>query len=144
MEVDNQTDNFPENSCLICYNEVDKIIILCKNCKYLYCDKCANQIKFSCAICNRLQNKVTFQEVGTHPLHNTFYASIFFFIFSLLFYILVFGLFSYYIFINYSPYYKFILYARNNGLIEQISKINHSIVENDICYKKDFFTSQFF
>lgn len=134
MKEENQTNNFIEDKCLICYNKVEKIIVLCNNCKYLYCDKCANQIKFLCAICIRSENKVNLQEQYFHPLQNTIYYSIFFFLLSFIIYILIFGFFSYFIFINYSLYYKFLVYIKSIRMIENLSIINQTIIKDNICY----------
>lgn len=109
-----------EDSCLICFNTVDKIIILCKSCKFLYCVDCANKVKFCCTVCNRNKNKIINQNRDYHPLQNTCFSAFLFFILSGLLYVIIFGVFSYYFFINYSPYYQFILYVKNNQMLEEI------------------------
>lgn len=41
-----------DKMCIICWYEIG-IIILCNNCKYLYCKKCAKKINNTCSICFR-------------------------------------------------------------------------------------------
>jgi hypothetical protein len=118
--------------CLICYENVDKIIILCKSCKFLYCSTCATKIKFSCAVCNRTNKKIITNN-NTHPLRNTYYASIIFFLLSCILYIVVFTLFSYYFFINHSPIYKFYVWTKENG-IDYILLLNKTTTDTlDYC-----------
>ncbi len=45
--------NNNEKTCIICYDDYG-FYKLCKNCKYLYCGKCAYKIKYNCSICIRL------------------------------------------------------------------------------------------
>lgn len=124
--IHNSTNNFNEqnqnsdnNTCLICYIPVDKIIILCKDCKFLYCDTCAQQIKYCCAICNRRKEIIlnNYHDPNRMPLYLTFAFSIFCFLLMILVYVIVFTTFSYYFFINYNHTYKFILYAKQNKII---------------------------
>ncbi len=123
----NDLDTNEEDSCLICFNPVDKIIILCKSCKFLYCTECANKVKFCCAVCNRNKNKINIRNRDHHPLQNTCLAAFLFFIMSGLVYIIIFGTFSYYFYINYSPYYQFIIYAKNSDLLDELVYKNKTL-----------------
>ncbi len=46
------------DNCIICYDEEYVHIKICSNCKFLYCNKCADKLKYKCAICIRDKNKI--------------------------------------------------------------------------------------
>ncbi len=126
--LDNSNNN-SDNSCLICYIQVDKIIILCKDCKYIYCESCAKNISYCCAICNRKKEVIlnNYHNPNRMPLYLTFTFSIFFFLLMVLLYIVVFTAFSYYFFVRYDPVYKFIIYAKQNNLASKVIYLNDSV-----------------
>ena len=127
----NNSNESTDNICLICYIPVNKIIILCKDCKFLYCESCANKIKYCCAVCNRRKEVVlnNYHNPNRIPLYLTCTFSIFFFLFMILLYVIVFTTFSYYFFVNYDPTYKFILFAKQNNLINKIVYLNQNITK---------------
>ena len=65
---------YNEKTCIICYDEFG-IIQLCKKCKYVYCDKCANKINYDCSICYRdIIKKLSRSEfILSYTLDNEFF-----------------------------------------------------------------------
>ena len=53
----NSDDSFnPDIFCLICL-EQNGVVVLCKRCKYKYCQDCAEKINNACSICIRMKKK---------------------------------------------------------------------------------------
>lgn len=79
------------NLCIICWFQDGKII-LCVNCKLLYCDECAKKINNNCCICYRSKNtkQIYFDDeefsFGYDPL---FYTAFFGLIFNAIIFIMV-------------------------------------------------------
>lgn len=87
---DYKTNDDNDKICLICL-ENNGFLILCSNCKYKYCQDCANKVNNLCSVCIRTKelssniylniNNYTYvyenmADYGIENSHNTLYSNI--------------------------------------------------------------------